>query len=276
MTRQLDPRRQRAHRRPHSRRQTRPDQSARPQPAPPLDPPASPGFPPLSDDEGWSALIDGMSAAFVLTDPNLRVIRWNPAAERMYGFASADVIGRSIYDLWVPRWKTRRITELNDRLLRGETWTGNLWMRRSDGTYVLARGTRAPIVDQDGHVVGVYALTFDAHAEPNVEPPPAEPPQPVLDDHRQISALPTSRQAFVGSREVTLTATEFELLELLAAEQNNVVPADELASVVWGHPTYGDRGFLQAHISRLRAKLRAAGAGDPIEAVRGVGYRLRD
>lgn len=81
------------------------------------------------------------------------------------------------------------------------------------------------------------------------------------------------RTVDVGSRRVNLTKSEFEILLALALNQGDVMPRAELA-VAAGNASLSDRA-LESHISRIRMKLRAAGAPDCIDSVRSVGYRLQ-
>lgn len=84
---------------------------------------------------------------------------------------------------------------------------------------------------------------------------------------------PAQRSVEVGSQRVRLTKSEFDLLLTLVRAQGNVLHRDELARAV-GKGNLSDRA-LESHISRLRLKLRAAGAPDCIASVRSVGYRLQ-
>lgn len=81
------------------------------------------------------------------------------------------------------------------------------------------------------------------------------------------------RTVQVGSHRVSLTRTEFDLLHALAMREGKVVTRHELAGAA-GKPSVSDRA-LESHISRIRIKLRAAGAPDCIDSVRSVGYRLQ-
>jgi DNA-binding response OmpR family regulator len=87
-----------------------------------------------------------------------------------------------------------------------------------------------------------------------------------------IEVVPGRRTARVGQAEVGLTKSEFDLLLALALRHPDVLTRDELAEML-GRPRTTARA-LESHISRLRAKLRRAGAPDLLESVRGVGYRL--
>jgi hypothetical protein len=84
-----------------------------------------------------------------------------------------------------------------------------------------------------------------------------------------------ARLAFCGGHELSLTSTEFSLLEELLNRDGAVVAVDELSRAIWGHETLGAPNYVEAHISRLRRKLREVGVGRVIETVRGAGYRIR-
>ena len=72
--------------------------------------------------------------------------------------------------------------------------------------------------------------------------------------------------------EVVLTNKEFQLLWLLMEQQGKVVPRQELMDRVWGLGSERENRTLDVHIRTLRAKLGPA--GQYVETVRGVGYRM--
>lgn len=79
----------------------------------------------------------------------------------------------------------------------------------------------------------------------------------------------------VGAHEVSLTPKEFAVLRLLLERRGEVIHPDEISVKIWGYETFGSRNFVEAHVSRLRAKLTQAGAGDVVTTMRGVGYVIR-
>ena len=89
-----------------------------------------------------------------------------------------------------------------------------------------------------------------------------------------VSVDADSRRAFVGDVEVHLTRTEFELLRLLLSSAQRVLPRPEIVRAIWGDWP-GDDHLIEVHVSRLRRKIVNAGGPSVVEAVRGVGYRLR-
>jgi len=83
------------------------------------------------------------------------------------------------------------------------------------------------------------------------------------------------RLAYKHGQELTLRYKEFELLSLLVARANEVVPRSDLFDKVWGTDWLGDTRTLDVHIRWLREKIE----DDPsapryILTVRGVGYRF--
>ena len=72
--------------------------------------------------------------------------------------------------------------------------------------------------------------------------------------------------------EVALTPKEFSLLLYLVENRGIVLTREKLLSEVWGFDYYGETRTVDAHIRSLRMKLGEA--GDLIETVRGIGYRI--
>ena len=83
------------------------------------------------------------------------------------------------------------------------------------------------------------------------------------------------REVRVGSRLVSLTRTQFDLLVALASAPGRVIRRDDLMEQVWGHTFFADPDHLSVHIHHIR---RALGdTADPpryIQTVRGVGYKF--
>jgi two-component system phosphate regulon response regulator PhoB len=79
-------------------------------------------------------------------------------------------------------------------------------------------------------------------------------------------------RVLVGGSEVRLTALEFRLLATLLDKRGKVLSRPQLLALVWGVSPHLHTRTVDTHVKRLRERLGAA--GDCIEAVRGVGYRI--
>lgn len=76
----------------------------------------------------------------------------------------------------------------------------------------------------------------------------------------------------VDGQSVTLTLKEFEMLEKLVKNQHIVLTRDKLLEEIWGYDFDGETRTVDVHVRTLRQKLGSA--GELIETVRGVGYRM--
>ncbi len=86
-----------------------------------------------------------------------------------------------------------------------------------------------------------------------------------------------NRSVYVGSREINLTAKEFDVLDLLATHPNTVYSRENLLKAVWGSDYPGDVRTVDVHIRRLREKIEQ-NPGEPkyVHTKWGVGYFLRE
>jgi len=90
-----------------------------------------------------------------------------------------------------------------------------------------------------------------------------------------LSLDPQRREAWRGSRELGLTKTEFDLLELLLANAEIVVTRETIYERIWGFDFETSSKSLDVYIGYLRRKTEADGEPRLIRTVRGVGYTLR-
>jgi two-component system response regulator MprA len=91
-----------------------------------------------------------------------------------------------------------------------------------------------------------------------------------------LSLDPATREVRRGERSISLTRTEFALLEMLMHNPRRVLTRSRILEEVWGYdfPTSGNA--LEVYVGYLRRKTEADGEPRLIHTVRGVGYVLRE
>ncbi len=103
--------------------------------------------------------------------------------------------------------------------------------------------------------------------------------RPVPDDDEvvvgdlRVSSL--SRRAWRGDEELSLTKTEFDLLELLARNAGIVLGHSDIYQDIWGYDFGPTSKSLAVYIGYLRRKVERDGRPKLIHTIRGVGYTLR-
>ena len=118
-----------------------------------------PGLP-LDTSALLKAIVDSSDDAIISKDLQGTITSWNPAAERMFGYAATETIGRSIRII-IPADRQDEETAVLDRIKRGETISHYETIRcRKDGTCLPISLTVSP-VRIDGTVVGASKIARD-------------------------------------------------------------------------------------------------------------------
>jgi two-component system response regulator PhoP len=83
-----------------------------------------------------------------------------------------------------------------------------------------------------------------------------------------------TQQVLVEGKEIELTAFEYRLLEYLAQRRGKVVSKSDLCDYLYPHDGDPDSNVIEVIVGRLRRKLDPGGTLQPIETLRGRGYRI--
>ncbi len=83
-----------------------------------------------------------------------------------------------------------------------------------------------------------------------------------------------SRQVSFAGRTIELTPHEYRLLEFMAQRRGRVFSHDQLIDQLYDASSYVTRNAVEAHISALRKRLKAANAPNPVKTRRGFGYLI--
>ena len=88
----------------------------------------------------------------------------------------------------------------------------------------------------------------------------------------KITLMPSARKVYVDGQEAALTHMEYELLFFFLSHPGMVFTREQLLDRIWGYDFAGNSRTVDTHVKTLRQKLGSA--GDLIETVRGVGYKI--
>lgn len=106
------------------------------------------------------------------------------------------------------------------------------------------------------------------------DPPP--PPARTI-ECGDIRLDPERHQCMWKDRPVVLTATEFQIVQVLVSRPGVVKSRDALMDIAHDEKSYVDDRTIDCHIKRIRKKFRRADAQfDMIETLYGIGYRFKD
>jgi two-component system, cell cycle sensor histidine kinase and response regulator CckA len=108
-----------------------------------------------------AGLLESAGAAVIGSDADHRIVVWNRAAERLFGWSRGEALGRIDSELVRIRPDAEQTAEITARLTSGESWEGDYTLTRRGGELVPVHITAAPAVDARGRPIGFIGIITD-------------------------------------------------------------------------------------------------------------------
>src|ERR671917_217485 len=108
-------------------------------------------------------ILDHVNDAVIATDPELRILSWNRAAEAIYGWQAAEVLGKALPEI-IP---VNSYLDGSDRetvlaeMHRASLWKGEVVQRHRDGRELVIEASSRVIRDAQGRTVGLVSVNRD-------------------------------------------------------------------------------------------------------------------
>ena len=182
--------------------------------------------------------------------------------------ASSFAFDLIILDVMLPRLDGFAVAR---RLRAGRNQTPILMLTARDATRDVVEGLDAGADDYLTKPFPIEELFARVRAVARRGPIP----RPVYLQVADLTLDPASREVRRGSRVISLTRTEFAILEMLLKHAGRVVARDALIEGVWGVGADIENNTLDAFMRLLRGKVEFPGEPTLIQTIRGVGYALR-
>jgi PAS domain S-box-containing protein len=127
----------------------------------------------MSNTINFEQLVQAAGDAIIAADPEGRILSWNPAAERIFGFAAGEALGQTL-DLIIPeRFRTRHWDGYKQVMRTGQTKYGadvlRVPARHKDGRPLSIAFTVALLSRADGQVEAIAAIVRDETSRGNEE-----------------------------------------------------------------------------------------------------------
>ena len=106
-------------------------------------------------------LLGAVGQAVIATDLEGRITYWNRSAQDLYGFSAEETMGRFVVDVIPSEAYRERAEEIMLQLRAGRSWSGEIEVRRKDGTTFPAMVTDTPVRDEQGNLVGIIGISTD-------------------------------------------------------------------------------------------------------------------
>ena len=108
-------------------------------------------------------LVQHTSLAIIAWDNDFRVVDWNPAAERIFGYTKSEALGQHAIDLLVPDSARDHVHQVWENLLLSKDLIHSVNENLTkDGRVLVMDWTNTPLVQPDGEVIGL--MSMDGHS----------------------------------------------------------------------------------------------------------------
>jgi PAS domain S-box-containing protein len=109
-----------------------------------------------------AAQIQGLPLAYVVVDDEMRVLEWNPTAEKMFGYPRDEIVGRDALELIFPLPINERVLDVLRRLRQGDQDAQGVHANvTKEGRRITCKWSSTRLLDAAGRFVGAVSLVQD-------------------------------------------------------------------------------------------------------------------
>ena len=133
-------------------------------------------------------LIDAITDAVFSLDPSFRILTWNPAAERFFGFSAAEAVGKRSEEVIRIEASVDRAA-MRAKLAAGEAIQSESRILRKDGAWVEVDSSTVPVRDADGNMLGYVVIMHDIRETKQLERQLREHARVVDEANRELDSF---------------------------------------------------------------------------------------
>ena len=209
------------------------------------------------------ALLDQIDASVVVSDMAGLIISWNSGAEVLYGWTTAEAVGRNARELIVPE-DAQQAEQLVVHLKQEGRWDGELLVRRKDRSLFTAYVRNRLICDEDGVPSAVVGVAVDVSARVAAETELLRDAEALACLDRLEGALAEDRLVLHAQPIVDLRTgllVQRELLLRMREPDGRIAPPGEFLPVAEKYALIGEVDWWV-----IKQATKLAGAGCPVQA----------
>ncbi|NEO97523.1 MAG: response regulator [Symploca sp. SIO2E9] len=114
-------------------------------------------------------MFETINDGVILTNLNGEIVDWNPAAESIFGYHKAEVLGKTSGIVYQPEQATKLTEEMLEGLFRDQRWTREIQFIRKDGSTGVCETTFVPLDDETGQISITMGVNRDITERKNYE-----------------------------------------------------------------------------------------------------------
>jgi len=238
-------------------------------------------------------MLDAVGDAVIAVDTNHKIIFWNEAATRMYGWKPEEVIGQNVVEITVPELSKEDTLKIFAQLEKGEPWSGEYCVQHRDGRQFPVRVIDSPVFDDAGNLIAIIGASHDISEQKSINDTLRHNEENLLQAQELLDAVTKGTDVIIAAQDVNLCYTFFnqaykeeiaritgksltlgasmvELFAEIPEEQKNtikewskVLQGDNVNQrIEFGHPNKKNRVYQVLHTPLRNIQGNIIGAGE--------------
>lgn len=118
----------------------------------------------LQSDKRYVNILQSMGQAVYMFRPSGEVTYWNRTAEVLFGYTEAEILGHNVGEMLFDGAAFDAAEKVMERIRLGESWSGQLRLRKKSGEVFTAMVTDSPYYKDDGILLGIVEVSHDVHS----------------------------------------------------------------------------------------------------------------
>jgi len=168
-------------------------------------------------------MLEVVADAVIACDPAGKIIYWNDAARKIYGWKRDQVLGQDLSSIWKAATSADESREFVDNLVKGEICSGEFDVMHRDGHFFPVHASNSVVLNEKGHCIAVLMTSQDITERKKIE----------LELHRAYEHTKTILESISDSFIALDKEWRFTYINRKSSEYSNKNPHDVLGRTVW-------------------------------------------
>lgn len=160
-------------------------------------------------------MLDAVGDAVIATDPRQRIIYWNAAATRIYGWDAEEVLGHNLAAVRTRYLTKENAREIEEQLKKGRTRDGEYTGHHKDGHEFPVYAIDAPVFDDNDQLIAIIGTSHDITLRREAEAKQQRRNDELRAANRQLTAMQEELNHTVGE----LRMREGQIRDALAEKE---------------------------------------------------------
>lgn len=154
-------------------------------------------------------MLNAVGDAVIAVDTDHKIVFWNDAATRTYGWRPEEVIGHNTVEVTVPELSKNDAGKILEQLARGETWSGEYRVRHRDGHEFPVYAIDSPVFDDDGNIIAIIGASHDISDQKRTNDELRQNEENLLRAHELLEAVTTATDVIIAVLDLNFCYTFF-------------------------------------------------------------------